>query len=145
MSEQWWAPLVGVVIGGILGGVAQIVAGTMQERRRHKQWLREQRTEVYRNFLTEWRKRELTVMDDVFDDLHVHGEAPEDYLIPLFDRAEEIGVFGSPKAIVAAKRAAEDLMTLWGANRTTRDDKLKEADASMRTYREVIRDDLHVG
>jgi|BarGraNGADG00212_1021973.scaffolds.fasta_scaffold33896_1 hypothetical protein len=142
MSEQWWA-LVGVVVGGILGGGAQIVAGTIQEGRRHEQWLREQRTDVYRQFLTEWHRRQSSLLDYVYDEGQ-HGEPNEDYLVLLFDRVDEVEVFGSPEAIAAAAIAAQNLMAFWNSNKATRDVKLEKANASLNAYREVIRHDLGV-
>ncbi|PWJ25485.1 hypothetical protein ATK17_1610 [Branchiibius hedensis] len=51
MSTEVWA-LVGVIVGAILGGFAQIAAGTLSDRRAHQGWVRDQRLGAYQNFLT---------------------------------------------------------------------------------------------
>ena len=60
-----WA-LVGVVVGALLGGGAQIVAGVLTDRRAHRRWLREQRVDAYRD-----------VMQRADEELRELREAPE--------------------------------------------------------------------
>lgn len=48
--------LVGVVIGGLLGGAAQIVANGLQSRNAHQEWRRDQRFAAYTEFASEWER-----------------------------------------------------------------------------------------
>ena len=137
--------MIGVVLGGVLGGGGQIVAGILQEKRRHQQWLRERQVDVYQTFITEWRKHYDALVDYVFDDLGIVGEPPEDYLVPVFARADDVEIFGSQAAIAAAKVASKRLMTFWGAQRASREEKHAGAKEAMTEFTNQVRRDLRVG
>jgi 8-oxo-dGTP pyrophosphatase MutT (NUDIX family) len=141
MSSEWWA-LIGVVVGGMLGGGAQIVAGSLQEKRRHQQWLRERRVDVYQMFITEWRQHYVPLVDFVFDDVHYGPDPPEDYLVPVFSRADEVEIFGSQPAVAAALVACKRLMTFWYADAASREEENTGAQEAIADFTNQVRRDL---
>lgn len=141
MAEQAWA-LVGVVVGAILGGGAQVLAVRLQDRERHRQWVRERRVEVYQRYLAEWEARY-----DVLSSVHVSGDysdPPDDYLAPLWERTQEVAVFGSSAATKIAEEGRAALMNL--AFRTTRSspEPAKHPRDVVDAFRVQIRRDLRV-
>lgn len=50
MPEEAWA-LAGVVIGALLGGLAQIISSGLQDRRAHRAWRRDKRAEAYAEYV----------------------------------------------------------------------------------------------
>lgn len=137
--------LCGVVVGALLGGGAQILASSMQDRRRHQQWLREQRASVYRSFLAEAEHR-LSVLGEYFDRDYGHSpEPPDDYVVPLFEMAEDVGLFGTVQAHELAEAAAEQLRSLLGGSRTDSDARYISSKEAIAAFRACARADLVTG
>lgn len=137
--------LCGVVIGALLGGGAQILASSMQDRRRHQQWLREQRASVYRSFLAEAEHR-LRVLGEYFDRDYDHSpDPPEDYVVPLFEMAEDVGLFGTVRAHELAKAAAEQLLSLLAGSRTESDARYRASQEAIAAFRTCARANLVTG
>lgn len=99
-----WA-LVGVVVGALLGGGAQIVAGVLTDRRAHRRWLREQRVDAYRD-----------VMQRADEELRELREAPErredgllrwDYDGGIGECLPPVEFFGSAGVAAAARDLAD--------------------------------------
>jgi hypothetical protein len=134
--------LLGVVIGALLGGGAQLLAGWLQEGRRHQQWLRERRAAIYQDFLSEAGKK-LSALGDYFD-FHYHStyEPPEDYLVVVYQRAEEVGLFGTTEAHQRAKGAADALSKLLNGTQKDSTERYLAAEAALTSFRLQARNDL---
>ena len=96
-------------------------------------------------FITEWRKHYDALVDYVFDDHGLWGEPPEDYLVPVFARADDVEIFGSQASIAAAKLASKRLMTFWSADRASREEKHTGAKEAIADFTNQARRDLKVG
>lgn len=134
--------LVGVAVGAILGGLAQILSGWLAERRRHQQWLRERRAENYQHFLNEATRRYRALWDAVVDDFS--PDPPEDYLVAVHDLVSDMELFGTAKAVSAARATTERLIRFMGAPRAESDTLGRAVEDALEEYRKQIRADLGV-
>ncbi|MFH5822250.1 hypothetical protein [Georgenia sp. AZ-5] len=143
MAAEQWA-LLGVIVGGVLGGLAQIVARSLSERQRHQQWLNEQRMGIYQRYLVEWRSRYEGLWTHHFDGYYQGPDPDEDYLSPLFDLTSDMELFGSKKAVKAAEKARGALVEYWNASTKQAKEKQDAAKAAFDGYLDQIRADLRV-
>lgn len=134
--------LLGVVIGAVLGGGAQVLAGWLQEGRRHQQWLRERRAAIYQDFLSDAGKK-LSKLGEYFD-FYVHrgDELPEGYLVLVYQRAEEVGLFGTTEAHQRAQEAVDALSRLLNASERDSANRYRAAEAALASFRLQARNDL---
>lgn len=107
MAAEVWA-LVGVVVGALLGGGAQVVAGHLEARRAHTRWLRERRAEIYQEFLVLWDSYYVEATKLLKKDAPVQLD-PEDHLVPLLNMGTKVGMFGTDAANDAAFEATHQL------------------------------------
>ncbi len=134
--------LLGVVVGAILGGGAQLLATSLQDRRRHRQWLREHRAEIYHAFLAEAEKY-LSVLDEYYMFEFDRGPEPaEDLLEPLFARSEDLGLFGTSQAYELATATTKSLVFLQNAPSGEVQARTDAASAAIKALRAQVRKDL---
>lgn len=107
MAPEVWA-LVGVVVGSVLGGGAQIVAGFLTDKRAHKRWLREQRVDAYRVVLE--------TADSASDALYEHAmngydraPVPEDWDGGVTKHLAALQMFGDSHVALCGERLAVSL------------------------------------
>lgn len=100
MPTEAWA-IVGVVVGAVLGGGAQIVAGWLTDRRAHTRWLREQRSGSYLAVVEQ--------ADRAIDRLHDlmaqggHEPIPTEHDGGVGEYLASVEVFGASEVADAAK------------------------------------------
>lgn len=129
-------------MGAILGGLAQILSGWLTERRRHRQWLRERRAENYQHFLNEATRRYRTLWDAVVDPYS--PDPPEDYLVAVHDLVSDMELFGTPRAVSAARATTERLVSFMGAPSAESETRRQAVEDALEEYRKQIRADLGV-
>lgn len=134
--------LLGVVVGAILGGGAQLLATNLQDRRRHRQWLREHRAEIYQAFLAE-AEQYLILLANYYMFEAGHGpELDEDLLEPLFTTSENVGLFGTHEAYTLATAAARSLVELQRGPSNEVEAHASAASAAIAALRSQARKDL---
>ncbi|WP_083450142.1 hypothetical protein [Luteipulveratus mongoliensis] len=134
MSDSTWA-LTGVVVGAILGGLAQIMAGVLTDRRAHQRWVRERRADVYRDLLVAVDHHAQFVMRSEWEGNR--EPIPEDYGQSVESPQADVELFGS-KPVTDAGRTLVGTVQGWGfksPNWTT-------YDAARNEYQRAARDDL---
>lgn len=110
MSKEVWA-LVGVVIGALLGGGAQVLNGHLSEKRRHQQWLREQRVEVYRTMLHSLHRHMNVISDHLYNPKYAEPP-PDDWAQPLESDLAMLKLFASADAVEKARAAVDAVWKL---------------------------------
>ncbi|MBA3019831.1 hypothetical protein [Propionicimonas sp.] len=134
--------LLGVVVGATLGGGAQLLATNLQDRRRHRQWLREHRAEIYQAFLAE-AEQYFSMLDYYYIFEAGRGPEPaEDLLEPLFTRSEDVGLFGTHEAHTLATAAVKSLVHLQDAPSGKVQARTSAASAAIAALRSQARKDL---
>lgn len=126
-------------MGAVLGGGAQLLAAHLQEARRHQQWLREQRAAIYKGFAADAQRRL-----DALVEAHNEGgpDAPDDFVVAVFDAAEDVSLFGSDAARRLANTTAQSLLSVLGAATAQAPDAIKGAERAIAAFRSQARADL---
>jgi len=137
-------PLLGVVVGALLGGGAQLLASHVQDRQRHRQWLRERRAESYKDF-ARVAEEKLHGLGDYFAYYFDEGEPPEDYVVVVYGVAADVSFFGSDEATVLATEVAEALLELLSCARDNSNRKYDVARKRIDAFRSQARRDIVTG
>jgi hypothetical protein len=104
-----WGPLLGVVVGAILGGASQVVAGRIQRRDERERETREIKRAVYSTFLRAFNSYHAKLMETeaVLTSRKSRDEAPDDLgdaLIALNAAYFDVQIEGSSRVREIARR-----------------------------------------
>ena len=135
-----WA-LVGVVVGALLGGGAQIIAGVLTDRRAHRRWLREQRVDVYRAVLDQ-TDRTITALWE--SQARAENESPFDYDFTggVDPHLSALDLFGDSSVAQAGHEVARTFNAM--ADQTPRDVDMVPIQQARDAYLAAVRADLGV-
>lgn len=145
MNAELWA-LVGVVVGAVLGGAAQIITSLLTDRRAHQKWIRERQVDAYQAFMAAAEAKVLPLHEAFYGS--TGGPVPEDWGLDLTTPKADVALVGSRAASEAAQAVMEAVWnfadTHPGPYPDSSDltDHFDCYDVAITRFRQVVRADL---